>query len=244
MTLLLGLKNFNLNRVVCIILISKLIIPISGLCFPKYRYAGTEWTLLLPVLRILDVYPGSCIRIFSIPYPGSASKNLCILTQKMVHRLSEIWSWLFNTDLDPGSRSWLFTHPGSRIQGSKRHRIPDPQHWFLRRLAVRQAQVQFSPRHPLGSSHWAYWRWRWRGTSANGDGFMNWINAIEWVPYCICTKIIKINKWFIKQKRKGINTKYSLELLHFISAPNSNSGRSGFRLKRENQFLSKHIWAS
>ncbi len=34
---------------------------------------------------------------------------------------------------DPESGSWLFTHPGSRIQGSKRHRIPDPgsgpQHW-------------------------------------------------------------------------------------------------------------------
>jgi hypothetical protein len=28
----------------------------------------------------------------------------------------------------PGSGSGLFTHPGSRIQGSKRHRIPDPQH--------------------------------------------------------------------------------------------------------------------
>ncbi len=32
----------------------------------------------------------------------------------------------------PGSGSILFTHPGSRIQGSKRHRIPDPdpQHRF------------------------------------------------------------------------------------------------------------------
>ncbi len=30
----------------------------------------------------------------------------------------------------PGSGSWLFTLPGSRIQGSKRHRIPDPQHWL------------------------------------------------------------------------------------------------------------------
>ncbi len=30
-----------------------------------------------------------------------------------------------------GSGSWFFTHPESRIQGSKRHRIPypDPQHW-------------------------------------------------------------------------------------------------------------------
>jgi len=29
----------------------------------------------------------------------------------------------------PGSGSLLFSHPDSRIQGSKRHRIPDPQHW-------------------------------------------------------------------------------------------------------------------
>jgi hypothetical protein len=27
----------------------------------------------------------------------------------------------------PGSR--VITQPGSRVQGSKRHRIPDPQHW-------------------------------------------------------------------------------------------------------------------
>jgi hypothetical protein len=27
---------------------------------------------------------------------------------------------------DPGSGCWLSTHSGSRIQGSKRHRIPDP----------------------------------------------------------------------------------------------------------------------
>ncbi len=29
---------------------------------------------------------------------------------------------------DPDPRSWFFTHHGSRIQGSKRHQIPDPQH--------------------------------------------------------------------------------------------------------------------
>jgi hypothetical protein len=33
----------------------------------------------------------------------------------------KIWSGLFIPD--PGSGSWLFTHSGSRIQGSKRHRI-------------------------------------------------------------------------------------------------------------------------
>ncbi len=31
-------------------------------------------------------------------------------------------------DFHPGSGSWFFAHPGSRIQGSKRRRIPDPQH--------------------------------------------------------------------------------------------------------------------
>jgi hypothetical protein len=34
------------------------------------------------VLRIRDVYPESRIRIFFIPNPGSATKNLSILTQK------------------------------------------------------------------------------------------------------------------------------------------------------------------
>jgi hypothetical protein len=32
--------------------------------------------------RIQDVYPGSRIRLFSIPDPGSSSKNLSILTPK------------------------------------------------------------------------------------------------------------------------------------------------------------------
>ncbi len=87
----------------------------------------TDQVVMGSVLRIRDVYPGSerlssRIRIFSIPDPGSASKNL---------------STYFNPKNDfqalgnmirvvhPGSGSWLFTHPGSR--GSKRHRIPDPQ---------------------------------------------------------------------------------------------------------------------
>jgi hypothetical protein len=51
----------------------------------------------LPVLRIRNVYPDSeffpsriRIRIFSILDPGSASKNLSNLTQKIVPKLSEI----------------------------------------------------------------------------------------------------------------------------------------------------------
>ncbi len=73
------------------------------------------------VLRIRDVYSGSDffpsrIRIGSIPYPHQIIKYL---TQK---------KWIINSrKYDPCcSGSWLFTHPGSRIQGSKRHRIADP----------------------------------------------------------------------------------------------------------------------
>jgi hypothetical protein len=65
--------------------------------------------------------------MFSIPdpnffLPGSASKNLSILIQKIVSKLSEIWSGLSIPDPDPD----FITHPGSWIHGSERHRIPDP----------------------------------------------------------------------------------------------------------------------
>jgi hypothetical protein len=45
-----------------------------------------------------------------------------LFTKKIVKKLFKIWSW------DPGSgiRDPEKTHSGSRIQGSKRHRIPDP----------------------------------------------------------------------------------------------------------------------
>jgi hypothetical protein len=52
-----------------------------------------------------------------------------LFAQKIVTKLSKVWVW------DPGSeiRDPEKTYSGSRIQGSKRHRIPDPdpQHWFL-----------------------------------------------------------------------------------------------------------------
>ncbi len=81
------------------------------------------------MLRIRDVYPdpnffnpGSRIRFFSIPDPGSASKNLSILTQKK-------W-FLTSRKYDPGCSSRIRNFYPSRVQGSKRHRIPDPQHWY------------------------------------------------------------------------------------------------------------------
>jgi hypothetical protein len=59
----------------------------------------------------------------------------------------------------PGSG--LFTHPGSQIQGSKRHRIPnpDPQHWFfgtsnliLHAQEARTVTVVSQPLSPPGST--------------------------------------------------------------------------------------------
>jgi hypothetical protein len=54
---------------------------------------------------------------------------IVFFTQKIVTKLSKIWVW------DPGSeiRDPEKTYSGSRIQSSKRHRIPDPdpQHCFL-----------------------------------------------------------------------------------------------------------------
>jgi hypothetical protein len=45
-----------------------------------------------------------------------------LFTKKIVKKLFKIWSW------DPGSeiRDPEKTHSGTRIPGSKRHRIPDP----------------------------------------------------------------------------------------------------------------------
>ncbi len=53
--------------------------------------------------------------------PGCISKNLSILTNKMVSQLSEIWSRFSIPDPDPRSASWLFTYPRSRSC------IPDPE---------------------------------------------------------------------------------------------------------------------
>ncbi len=53
--------------------------------------------------------------------PGCISKNLSILTKKMVSQLSEIWSRFSIPDPDPGSGFWLFTYPRSQSW------IPDPK---------------------------------------------------------------------------------------------------------------------
>ncbi len=61
-----------------------------------------------------------------LPDPASASKNLSFILQKIVSKLLEIWSGMFITDSDSESGSRIrilifFIHPGSLIQGTKRH---------------------------------------------------------------------------------------------------------------------------
>ncbi len=86
-----------------------------------HKYDRKTFKILFPkpVLRIRDKHPGSDFFPSRIPDPH---KNLRILTLKIVSKLSEIWSGLFIPD--------PVQDHGSRIQGSKRHRIldPDPQH--------------------------------------------------------------------------------------------------------------------
>jgi hypothetical protein len=66
------------------------------------------------VLRIRD--PGSLVKKAPYPGSGSATKNVSILTQKILVNLSEIWSWMFIPDHGTQSQIWIFP-------------IPDPQHW-------------------------------------------------------------------------------------------------------------------
>ncbi len=70
-------------------------------------------------------HPGSRIRTVSIPDPGSSSKNLSIITPKKAKK----W-FLSSKKFDPGCSSRIrmltFSHPGTRIQGLKKHPIPDP----------------------------------------------------------------------------------------------------------------------
>jgi hypothetical protein len=61
-----------------------------------------------------------------MPGSASASKNSSFLTQKIVYKLSELWSRMFLPDPD------LYFYP-SRIPdpGVKKAPDPDPQHWVV-----------------------------------------------------------------------------------------------------------------
>ncbi len=89
---------------------------------PRNRFPGS----LKAVLWIRDVIPDP-----NFFHPGPSSNNLSIFTQKIVYKLSEIWSGLFIPDTDPGSK-------GQKGTGSQ---ISDPQHCLK--------EYKFG--------HWLYW---------------------------------------------------------------------------------------
>ncbi len=62
-----------------------------GQCWKSGMFNSWTWTFSVPDPRS-ELFPSLIPdQIFSIPDPGSASKNLSILTQKNVSKLSEIW---------------------------------------------------------------------------------------------------------------------------------------------------------
>jgi hypothetical protein len=82
--------------------------------------------------------------LFWIPDPGSKrfripdqdpQRIFAYLIPKIISKLSEKWSGMFIPDP-------VFSHTGSRIQGSKRHQIPDPQYWCTRKIMFPLDQIR------------------------------------------------------------------------------------------------------
>ena len=65
-----------------------------------------------------------------------------LFTPQIVTELSKVWVW------DPGSeiRDPEKTYSGSRIEGSKRHRIPDPGSATLQLSTIVLTAIYDSPR--------------------------------------------------------------------------------------------------
>ncbi len=173
----------------------------------------------------------SRILIFSIPDPGSASKNVSIWTQKIVPKLSEIWSGLFNPG--SGSRIQILIFYLSRIQGSKRHRIPDPdpQHcpyymiskWLSPRVLESLAR-EIAPEQKV-SSQLLHAKFFFRARAHLWFLRNVWIRTQKsCLPSCLTKTLSECKKFFqqgrIKSLKKGTirrtTTKYIKSWLVFI----------------------------
>ncbi len=89
----------------------------------------TRFSVCRSVLRILEVDLGYRIRLFPLPDPKCFHPGSQIRIQKFKYFNPKQWfvsCRKYDPAVYPGtwSWSWLFTHPRSRIPGSKRHRIP------------------------------------------------------------------------------------------------------------------------
>ncbi len=89
----------------------------------KYTYFTATVVLFFTVADPGCLHPGSRTRIKEFKY---FNPKIWFLSSRK-----------FDPVVHPGSGCRLSTHPGSRIQGSTRHQIPDPdpQHWLLRVMA-------------------------------------------------------------------------------------------------------------
>ncbi len=112
--------------------------PKTGSYVLYFLTEAIRWTVqyFTAGLRIQDVYPGSDFfhpgsEFFPSRNPDQHQKNLSILTKKL-----SLSSRKYDPGCSPLIRILLFFLPGYRIQGSKRHRIPDqvPQHSFTKKL--------------------------------------------------------------------------------------------------------------
>ncbi len=101
------------------------------------------WSVFF-LFRIPDSYffhPGSRIRIKEFKYFNPKK-------------------WFLSTEkYDPGSSSRIRIFYPSRIQGSKRHRIPDPQHWNPLKISTAQELSVSVPVHDMAHSSSARSRW-------------------------------------------------------------------------------------
>ncbi len=89
------------------------------------RIHNTVWGNLPSVLGFRDVYPGSQIRVFSIPFPpdlGSEFFPSRIPTQIFFSNLENMIR-VVHRGSGSRIRILIFYLSGSRIQGSNRHRI-------------------------------------------------------------------------------------------------------------------------
>jgi hypothetical protein len=101
--------------------------------------AGMWWQQmpqLVAVWRIRDVIPDPGSKIFSIPDPGSefSIQDPGFASKILTHGFQAFGNMI--RVAHPGSGSRFFTHPGSRIQGSKRHRIRNTGLWAKKSIMV------------------------------------------------------------------------------------------------------------
>ncbi len=98
------------------------------------QFHQVDFSKNITVLRIRDVYPGSeffhpgsRVKKFRIPDPDPYQRILVFVTQKIVSKLSEIWSEMFILYQDPDLDFLPIPDPGSRVQKGtgSRSRIRD-----------------------------------------------------------------------------------------------------------------------